>query len=58
MAATSAVNVLVKDTLAFRGALLMDRAQYRQQPTYKDDDRQYAAFTYRPFKHADTVITE
>jgi hypothetical protein len=50
-------RVLIKDTLAVHGALLIDRTQYRQQPTYKDDDRQYAAITYRPFKHADTVIT-
>ena len=50
-------RVLIKDTLAVHGALLMDRTQYRQQPTYKDDDRQYGAITYRPFKHNDTVIT-
>ena len=50
-------RVLIKNTLAVHGALLMDRTQYRQQPTYKNDDRQYAAITYRPFKHADTVIT-
>src|SRR5687767_8118233 len=49
-------RVLIKDTLAIHGALLMDRTQYRQQPTYKDDDRQYGAITYRPFKHNDTVI--
>jgi hypothetical protein len=50
-------RVLLKDRLAIHGAVLMDRTQYRQQPTYKDDDRQYAAVTYRPFKHTDTVIT-
>jgi len=50
-------RVLVKDTLAFNGALLMDRTQYRQRPTYKDDDRQYAAVTYQPFKHSATVLT-
>lgn len=50
-------RVLIKDTLAIHGALLMDRTQYRQEPTFKDDDRQYAAVTYRPFKHQDTVIT-
>lgn len=50
-------RVLIKDTLAVHGALLHDRTQYRQQPTHKDDDRRYAAVTYRPFKHADTVIT-
>lgn len=50
-------RVLIKDTLAIHGALLTDRTQYRQRPTFKDDDRQYGAVTYRPFKHADTVIT-
>jgi hypothetical protein len=49
--------VLIKDRLAVHGALLMDRTRYRQEPTYKNDDRQYGAVTYRPFKHADTVIT-
>jgi len=50
-------RVLVKDTLAVHGALLIDRTQYRQEPTYKNDDRQYATVTYQPFKHAGTVIT-
>src|SRR5688572_11968987 len=50
-------RVLIKDMLAIHGALLMDRTQYRQQPTYTDDDRQYGAVTYRPFKTANTVIT-
>lgn len=50
-------RVLIKDTLALHGAALMDRTRYRQEPTYKDDDRVYAAATYRPFKTPDTVIT-
>ncbi len=50
-------RVLIKDTLALHGALLMDRTKYRQEPTFKDDDRQYAAVTYRPFKDAGTSIT-
>ncbi len=50
-------RVLIKDTLAIHGALLTDRTKYRQEPTFKDDDRQYAAISYRPFKHQDTVIT-
>jgi hypothetical protein len=50
-------RVLLKDRLAIHGAMLMDRTQYRQQPTFKDDDRQYGALTYRPFKNAQTVIT-
>jgi outer membrane receptor protein involved in Fe transport len=49
-------RVLIKDTLAIHGALLLDRTQYRQQPTFKNDDRQYVAITYQPFKHPDTVI--
>ncbi|MDO8542030.1 MAG: TonB-dependent receptor plug domain-containing protein [Opitutaceae bacterium] len=50
-------RVLIKDTLAIHGAVLLDRTQYRQQPTYKDDARQYGAVAYRPFKNQDTVIT-
>ncbi|MES2695219.1 MAG: TonB-dependent receptor plug domain-containing protein [Verrucomicrobiota bacterium] len=50
-------RVLIKDKVAVFGAVLMDRTQYRQEPTYKDDDRQYATITFRPFKNADTVIT-
>lgn len=50
-------RVLLKDRLAVHGAILHDRTQYRQRPTFKDDDRQYGAVTYRPFKHTDTVIT-
>lgn len=47
----------MKDTLAVHAALLHDRTPSRQQPTFKDDDRQYAAITQRSFQHADTVIT-
>lgn len=50
-------RILIKDTLALHGALLMDRTKYRQEPTFKNDDRQYAALTYRPFRHADTILT-
>lgn len=50
-------RVLIPDTLALHGALLVDRTQYRQRPTYEDDDRQYAALTYQPFKHSATVLT-
>ncbi len=50
-------RVLLKDRLAIFGAVLMDRTKYRQEPTYKNDDRQYGAITYRPFKHQDTVFT-
>ncbi len=50
-------RVLIKDTLAIHGAALTDRTQYRQEPTYKDDDRLYGALAYRPFKNADTIIS-
>jgi hypothetical protein len=50
-------RVLLKDRLAVHAAVLMDRTEYRQQPTYKNDDRQFGALTFRPFKNADTVIT-
>jgi len=47
----------LKDRLAIHAAALTDRTQYRQQPTYKNDDRQYATVTFRPFKNTETVIT-
>lgn len=50
-------RVLLRDTLAVHAAALTDRTRYRQRPTHKDDDRQYAALTYQPFRHAATVIT-
>ena len=49
-------RVLVKDTLAVHVAALADRTKYRQEPTYKNDDRTYGAVAYRPFKNQDTVI--
>jgi len=52
-----AINrVIMEDKLAIRVNGLMDRTQYRQRPTYKDDDRIYTAFTYRPFGNENTVI--
>lgn len=50
-------RVLVKDMLAVHVAALADRTKYRQEPTYKNDTRQYGALTLRPFKNQDTVIT-
>lgn len=50
-------RVLVKNVLAVHVAGLADRTKYRQEPTYKNDTRQYGALTLRPFKHQDTVIT-
>ncbi|MDO8544028.1 MAG: hypothetical protein Q7S40_26600, partial [Opitutaceae bacterium] len=38
-------------------AAVMDRTKYRQEPTHEDEDRQYGALTFRPFKNQDTVIT-
>ena len=49
-------RVLIEDKLAVKVAGLMDRTQYRQRPTYKDDDRIYGTFTFRPFGNANTVI--
>jgi hypothetical protein len=49
-------KVLIPEILAIKVAGLMDRTQYRQQPTFKDDDRIYATFTFRPLGNADTVI--
>ncbi len=40
---------VIKDKLAIRIASMMNRQQYRQEPTFRDDDRIYAAFTYHPF---------
>ena len=50
-------RVLKKNMLAVHAAAVFDRTKYRQEPTYKDDDRQYGAITFRPFKNQDTVIT-
>ena len=55
-ASFSVNRVIVEDKLAFRVNGLMDRTQYRQRPTYKDDDRIYTAFTYRPFGNQNTEI--
>ncbi len=50
-------NRIVKDNLlAVRGAFLTDRTTYRQEPTYKNDDRQFGAINYRPFHNQNTVI--
>jgi hypothetical protein len=49
-------RALIEDKLAFRVMGLMNRTQYRQRPTFKDDDRIYGAFTYRPFGDANTVL--
>lgn len=50
-------RVLKKGMLAIHAAVLMDRTKYRQEPTHKDDDRQYGAIAFRPFKNRDTTIT-
>jgi len=49
-------RVIMEDKLAINVAGLMDRTEYRQRPTYKNDDRIYAAFTYRPFGNANTAF--
>jgi outer membrane receptor protein involved in Fe transport len=50
-------RVVLEDKLAIRVNGLMDRTEYRQRPTYKNDDRIYTAFTYRPFGNENTVIS-
>lgn len=50
-------RVLKRATVAVQIAAVTDRTKYRQEPTRKDDDRQYGAITIRPFKNQDTVIT-
>lgn len=49
-------RVLIEDKLAVKVAGLVDRTQYRQRPTYKDDDRVFATMTFRPFGNQNTVI--
>lgn len=49
-------KVLIEDKLAVQVDGLVDRTQYRQRPTYKNDDRIYATFTYRPFGDTNTVV--
>ncbi len=49
-------RVVLEDKLAVNVSGLMDRTEYRQRPTYKDDDRFYAAFTYRPFGNENTTF--
>jgi len=50
-------RVLVKDVAAIYVAALTDRTKYRQEPTYKNDDRQYGAITLRPFRNKNTVLS-
>ena len=49
-------RVLIEDKLAIRVNGLVDRTQYRQRPTYENDDRIYTAFTFQPFGNSNTVI--
>ncbi len=49
-------RVVFEDKLAVHVAGLMDRTQYRQRPTFKDDDRIYTSFSYRPFGNENTVL--
>jgi hypothetical protein len=49
-------KVLIEDTIAMKVAFLNDATEYRQQPTYKDDQRFYATITIQPFKTPNTVI--
>lgn len=41
-------HVLLPNELAVRVALLRDRRDFRQEPAFQDDDREYIAVAYRP----------
>ncbi len=41
-------RVLMEDQLAIRFDLLSDNQEYRQRPTFEDDNRFHAAITYQP----------
>lgn len=43
-------RVLVKDKLSLRLAQLDDRRRFEQEPTFLDQERYFAAITYKPFK--------
>ncbi len=49
-------RVVLEDKLAINVSGLMDRTEYRQRPTFKNDDRIYTAFTYRPFGNENTIF--
>ena len=43
-------RVIVKDKLSIRFAQLDDRRRFEQEPTFLDQERYFAAVTYKPFK--------
>jgi hypothetical protein len=47
---------LIKDKLAIRVASMVNRTQYRQEPTFRDDNRIYATLTFHPFDHKNTTL--
>lgn len=49
-------KVLVEDMVAVRVAFLNDATQYRQLPTFKDDQRLYTTATIQPFRNPNTVL--
>ena len=49
-------KVIIEDVLAIRGAFLHEQTQFRQRPTFNDDDRVYGTITWQPFGHPNTVI--
>lgn len=49
-------RVLVDDVLAVRVMGLKNDKKYRQNPTYKDDERYFGAFTFKPFKEAGPTV--
>jgi outer membrane receptor protein involved in Fe transport len=52
-------QVLIKDELAIRVALLDDRTKYKQDPAFRNDKRVFAALEYDPsFLHFDSAKTK
>lgn len=42
---------LIDEKLAVRVALLHDKTEYQQRPSFEEDQRIYGAATWKPFKH-------
>lgn len=43
-------RVLIKGRLSLRVAQLIDKRKYEQEPAFRDQERYYAAVTFKPFK--------
>ena len=44
-------RVLIDDMLAVRVIILSDSTEYKQEPSFRDDQRVYGAVTFRPYKN-------